>query len=255
MKKSISLILFVSFITAVFAVQGSAQTFQVSQYDYLLNLGFTEEFLSNLPSDRIDALYLELYDQNVIVKDTITQSCSFEGKQEEHSLFGVLQQDHFQCSITAAFVCNSAGRVQNVIVVSNWNWKSGRPAVAEQDAARINWDSNFTYMAGSFYSYDYNQYEQVVQHLSSPTSSRQGGLGWYVQARYQGSGMSYFKLLPKRPMYNGSNYNTTLNFQYVHTTAYFGTTLSFAPEGIGIYIDTSGWSDSISTSCNVSYNL
>lgn len=61
-------------------------------------------------------------------------------------------------------------------------------------------------------------------------------------------------LAPNAPMYNGTNYRTNINFNYVHNRNPLGLGLSFAINGFGVSANAGMLSDSRGDYSSFSFN-
>lgn len=246
MKKILCFLLILSFIftTTVF---GDAYSEEESVYEYLRNVGTTEEFLNNTP-----------YEELKFLKEKMVNSGKFYefiNNENEIGLFSNIPSSDMTLTIDAYLVRNQPGaKVDEVLVINSFKWLGSKPTIHSKDAIAINWDSNiFAFQSGSFSHHTYCNVpgpvdkESMTEEFFLPAKSTQGGLGFYVSTMGDTpNGITQFTLIPNIEM-NAWKVNnevkkmTNINTNYVHSVllpsiTIYGVTVSVSGDAASSYL-------------------
>lgn len=245
---------------------------------FLLQIGYTEDYIRNASNSKLINIYHKIKDKNVILLDRKTTVSEFPSDISAPLLKGYIGSQYLIFETTQIAEINSSKRILSILVFTEYKWKQARPSVRKTDAIAVNWDREiFEFQENSFESYDEsgdfsgdtNKITNVTthNHTNRPTEIQQGGLGYYIplvegNTEWFGataSGYSSFILKPKITMYTGArNVNskpTTINAQITHKKSILSPNFSFSVLNFGVSIATDGVNyDETSASSTIYYN-
>lgn len=185
---------------------------------------------------------------------------------------GIIPEDHMNLSIFCFYdFYEPTGQISDIYMLVNYTWAMLRPVVRKDDGITVNWDASlFTFLSGSFDSYDLGYYSLLDDwvlwsHSSSPAQLSQGGLGYYADlgsynamlemGAHQLRGTCSFTLLPTSPMYIEYTNATSINVNYMHNKDPIPwLSIGFVIKEIfNVGLDFSGLNDEVADSVNIYY--
>lgn len=253
------LTIFFSTIIPCFAVE--------TDYDFLLNCGYSKEYLDSLTNETL-ARMRQGIGNDVVTSINLETVYLSENTTENAQSRGTISEESLKLNISASKICKlNTSTVTRVLVAVTWEWDYNKPLVKKEDAIAVNWNSDiFYFYADSFYSVDlYKTFEtqewKVLNEYTAPQELNQGGLGFFTELcsnsnyvpMYVG-GQALFFLNPVEPMYDGKTHGTAININYVHDRSILPMSISFAYKGLAIEIEPSRNAfDSLAKACNVEF--
>lgn len=184
--------------------------------------------------------------------------------------FGHIKESTLKLQVSKTTFTDNNGRVAKVNIVVYYEWLKD-PMNKRTDGISVNWDNSvFTFLAGSFYSYDQLLISGILSkklnECSAPDLAQQGGIGYsaMLSVHADGSagwarGTASFYIVPTTsPVYettNSTNANTTsINVNYVHDRTPIWGSISFSVSGFGVTVNAPTFNDNLSTSLNFYYH-
>mgnify|MGYP001852817433 CR=1 FL=1 len=277
MKKLLNYIVIIAFALVVsMSVSITAFASAVSIDDMkvlLISKGLPDSYLSNLTDEHIESLYEDSFIYNIEYEESIAKMNEYSDQDSSDSQivpYGHIDESMFELKTSKTTFTNSNGSVEKVNIVVNYRWIK-EPMNTKTDGISVNWDASvFTFLAGSFYSYDEllldGEYLAKINECTVPDLSQQGGIGYSARiGMYTGTmssgwarGTASFYVIPtNNPIYEKSTSTgasaMTFNVNYVHDrTPLFGS-ISFSVAGFGVSVNAPVFNDSLSSSINFYY--
>ena len=212
-----------------------------SNYDFLLEQGYSAEYLDNFTDAALQKM-TEMISENGYISDININSIVFN--TPTNIARGTINEDSLSLTISSGSICqNGTDKITGVLVAVSWEWAKLKPLYRGQDAITINWDSDIFHFADAFYAQDFyksNETDEwsVFKEYSVLAVSNQGGIGHWTNlksfSKYVGGGM-LFLLEPTISMKSGTANSTTLNVNYVHSQIPI-TGLDFSVFDVGVGI-------------------
>ena len=240
MKKIFALTLSVIWMFTL-GIYSSAEDNSVSDYQFLINQGYDEDYLDNLSEgamQRMVELIGDGYVSDIEVTKTVFSSNNSLTRDN-------INPDNLILEISTGTICQYGTNIITCILVSvTWEWGRWDPLYRGKDAIAVNWDEDlFIYSEDSFYAEDVYRFFKVndwtVLNSSDIFSiANQGGIGYYTDLEewmtYVG-GTMIFLLEPTEYMVEGNTYRTSITVEYAHEkSALTGLSFSYKNFGIGI---------------------
>ncbi len=266
MKKLKSFFIFCLVLTILFTNTISCFAYE-TDYDFLLNHGFSKDFLDSLTDEMLSRMRNGIGNDEVVSINTEIVYLSEKTNDNQQSR-GTISENSLKLIITSSTICKlNTNSITRVLVSMTWEWEQGKPFIKNEDAIAVNWNSDiFCFYADSFWSMDlYKTLEvqewKVLNEYTSPQELNQGGLGFLTElcstsdqvGLYVG-GQALFFLNPTEPMYVGKTHCTTININYVHDRSILPMSITFAYKGLAIEIEPSRNAyDSLAKACNVEF--
>ncbi len=252
MKKNKRILAVVCVMTLLCLSIFPASAAQESPYEFLLRCGYSEEVLNTLPEDILLKIYNEIGDNEVIDVKEEVYYLDEGGVLSAVNPLGTIESSSLKITIGTG-VINKKGtdQITGCLYSALWEWADNKPLIRIKDAVTVNWDASI-FRLSSFYAQDLGKNSQseeftIIKDYGDLSESNQGGLGHFTQLSssysYVGGGMLVL-LAPNAPMYNGDNYGTAINFNYVHNRNPLGLGLSFSLDGFGVSANAGLLSDS-----------
>lgn len=277
MKKLLYYIATIAFaFVAIMSVSITAFASEVSidnMKALLINQGLPASYLSNLTDEHIESLYADSFIYNIEYEESIAEMNEYSDQETPDSQivpYGHIDESMFELTTSKTTFTNSNGSVEKVNIVVNYRWIKD-PMNTKTDGVSVNWDASvFTFLAGSFYSYDQilvdGEYLVKINECTAPDLSQQGGIGYSAQiGMYSGTmasgwarGTASFYVIPTtNPIYERSASSgasaMTFNVNYVHDRTPFIDSISFSYAGLGVTVNAPFFNDSLSSSINFYY--
>lgn len=210
----ISVVLLLTLIVPCFAKQ--------SDYDYLINLGFSREMLDNMPKENYTVI-------REMIADNDVSNVSYEKyyMNETSNARGAISENDLELQISIGEICAKGTDIINLyLVTATWVWAENKPInKLNDDAITINWNAELLNIAvDGFYARDWykeseNGEEIIAREITTPAEAAQGGIGFYTNTenwkKYVG-GSVILLLETSVPMYTGNEYSSTINLEYAH---------------------------------------
>lgn len=245
-------------ITPVFAAP--AQT----PYEFLIDCGYSSEYLNNLSDDMIIYIRKQIGDAIVTEVECKNLYLDENGNFNPIESLGGISESDLIITITIAHIHKAnTNQTTGCIVGAEWLW-ANKNVYRGKDALSLNWDNSIFYQA-SFMSQDMyrtslNSNSIVSKEYTKPTESSQGGLGFYTRLNNSISnypaGAFAAVLYTTSTMYdNGvnNNFGTSINLNYVHSK-FANIGLSFSAGPIGVSINPGSNYDSLSDNSEFRYS-
>ncbi len=260
LKKIIVVVLCVVLALSVspisFATSAREQLDESSNYDYLLDLGYSGELLDGLTEECLQKMV------DIIGDDTVSNI--YYGENQSNSFArGSIQEDSLDFNIVASEIGpKDEDYIKCVFVVVTWEWAKFKPVYRGKDAISVNWDSSvYTFGSDTFYAADLYKSNvddewSINSEYTTLTLAAQGGIGHFAdleEFKSYVAGTMFFTLYPTSRMNKGSTYRTTINAEYVHSKLPLSG-VSFAVEGVGIGITWNNSADSRADSCDLKFS-
>lgn len=238
-----------------------------SDYDFLLNCGFSKEYLDSLTVEILSRMRNGI-GNDILVSTEIETIYLSENTNDNMQSRGTISENSLELKISASKICKKdTTTITRVLVLVTWEWYDRKPAVRKEDAIAVNWNSDIFYFhADSFYSMDLYKYVEdedwiIHDELSSPKELNQGGLGFFTKLYNDSAplnlyvgGQAIFFLNPSEPIYDGKTHGTGINVNYVHDRSVLPMSITFTYKSYSIAIETSREAfDSLAKSCNVEF--
>lgn len=238
-----------------------------TDYDFLLNHGFSKDFLDSLTDEMLSEMRTSIGNDEVVSINTETVYLS-EDTSANPQARGTISEDSLELNISATTICKqNTSTITSVLAIVTWEWALNKPFAKKEDAISVNWNADvFYFYSNSFYSVDlFKSYEtaewNILNEYTSPLELNQGGLGFLTEIASTASpipmyvgGQALFFLNPTEPMYVGNTHGTGINVNYVHNRSILPMSISFVYEGFGIEIDPSREAyDTIAKACDIEF--
>ncbi len=239
-----------------------------SDYDYLINCGFDEDYLDSLSSD-LRYHMRKLIDNNVVTSIDYKKSSFDLDKDDNDTTRAALKEDDFIMDIVCSNICSSGSNVVNGVLVGiSWEWLDSEPVIRQTDSITVNWDSTlFDFVSDSFLSQDmyrftYSPQEWIVgEEYTRASESMQGSIGYYTSLfgdtpthSVSNKGATIFILQPRSKIVVGKDYNTSINVNYVHNANLLIPSFGFDTSGLTVGVDTLLFSEQASDTYNYKYS-
>lgn len=238
-KSFFSLVLCISLLV-VSVIPAFAAVEEKSNYNFLLEQGFSESFLNKQTDEYLQKMVDFIGDNEIgDIETTVTRLYD-----SDIATFGSINSSSLSLEIVSSAICKSgSNKIESILVSVEWEWAANKPAYRGKDAIAINWNSSVFAYANGFYGQDVYKSNAgddwtIFKEYDTLAKSNQGGIGHWTDLKavkkYVGGGM-LFVLTPTSTMYKGSNYTTTINVEYAHSpVALSGLSISAAGVGIGL---------------------
>ncbi len=266
MKKLKSFFIFCLVLTILFTNTISCFAYE-TDYDFLLNRGFSKDFLDSLTDEMLYRMRNGIGNDEVASINTETVYL-LENTSANPQARGTISEDSLELNISATTICKqNTSTITRVLLTVTWEWGLSKPLIKKDDAISVNWNSDvFYFHANVFYSVDlYKTYEaeewKILNEYTAPQELNQGGLGFLTKLSDWGNytpmyvgGQAIFFLNPTEPMYEGNTHGTGINVNYVHNRSILPMSINFVYKGFGIEIEPSRNAfDSIAKACNIEF--
>lgn len=225
-----------------------------SDYDFLLNCGFSETFLNSLTDDMLARMCHAIGEDTVV---SVKNSCDYIYKSNNTSSSRIsimLKEEIFKLEMEHAIICKKdTNIITGVLVGVGWEWFDSEPVVQKIDTVAINWDGSvFDYSPDTFYLQELYRFTHspedwvIGSEYTVPAEVTQGGLGFYTTLfadtpthSVSNKGACLFLLDPKSTIYDNGENNTesiSVNTNYVHNANVFvpKINLDVSGESVGI---------------------
>lgn len=204
-----------------------------SMREYLISLGCPEEYVETLSTDKMANMYEILKSGNYEFSGWEQEV--LEIQEENPNARGNIPTSKLQLTI-ATFDNTHDGNIVNDVYVSLGYLWIQPPLATFTDALTFNWDGSLFSLNG-FYAMNTGKNGGVVDSISAPAKSANGGVGWYSRMADPNFGIvgvnggAELRLVPKKTITMNSNLNSDMHLNYAHST--LGVTLSFGIDGDG----------------------
>ena len=233
-------------------------------YDFLIDCGYSSEYLNNLSDEMIIYICEQIGDDTVTEVESKNLYLDENGNFSPIETLGGISESDLIISMTIAHVHKAnTNQTTGCIVGAEWLW-TNKNVYRGKDALSLNWDNSIFYQA-SFMSQDMyrtslNSNSIVSKEYTKPTESSQGGLGFYTSLNKSLSnypaGAFIAVLYATSTIYdNGinNNYGTAINLNYVHSK-FANIGLSFSVGPVGVSINPGSNHDSLSDTSEFRYS-
>lgn len=223
----LSIVFFTTFIVPCFAEQ--------TDYDFLLNCGYSAEFLDKLPKENYSRMREVIGNCDVTVIDDYSN-------EKTNMARGAIAEEDLDLELVVAEICQKDTNIINLyLVTATWAWAEDKPINnLNQDLITINWNAELLNIVaeGGFVSQDWyresaSSEKVVIRDCTTPAASSQGGVGFYTKLEWGKSflgGNALLLLETSIPMYKGTSHSSSVNMEYGHDFSLFG----IAGGGFGI---------------------
>lgn len=240
-----------------------------SPYEYLLNCGYSEKFLSSVSEELLLNIYNAIGDNEVADVYEEVIYLDENGIPYMPNYLGNIDANSLKITLEVGPVYRKGTKEVGVVIYSVlWEWSKNKPQIRHEDPVSINWDAN-VFCQGALYAQDIARNATTeewtcLKDYDTPSQATQGGLGhfndiaWTYNYNYVGGGIILL-LEPSAKMFKYENESrnsrkTDINFNFVHNRNPLGLGVSIAPEGFGVTINPGTMSDSKASKYTFSYS-
>lgn len=258
MKKCVSILIAVLFLTGNILVNASQEITYEYMLEYLVEHQLPEVLVKQLSYDDVVEAYNNIAIEG-IQPEVFCASANIDANTSSNQVYGMIDQDDFDVSIVLLpfYTGNS---LDNLLVGIAWQWENASPFSRLEDVVKVTWDPDcFSFDSDSFLKSDfrYTYSGECIEYNETtlPAETTLGALAFYSNV-YSGfgadrGGVCFFDLYPSKPIYKGDAYSTSIAMTYYHDASFVPLLSGLTISCFDNFLDVSYTGNSVDTlSCS-----
>ena len=161
MKKCISILIAVLFLTGNILVNASQEVSYEDMCEYLIEHQLPEQVIFHLSHEDIAEMYCNMTENNTVL-EVYTTSADIDSIETVNQLYGQINTENFTLTLVPV-PFYSETRITQIMVCVVWQWKGANPAARQEDIVKISWNEDVF----AFDSTDYSKTDFRYNHFGT----------------------------------------------------------------------------------------